>query len=202
MKIDRKIVIASLALCALAFAVLRLTSSQAREERATWPPTAATSAPDLKDICDYKSWTPVHTTPLPLPAPLDALCRMPTAKDSVETSLNPHRRKYFTVYVNETGRQAMLTQAKPKFPEGSIIVKEKLLAKNSPAPELLTVMIKREQGFNQESGDWEYLVVDGERTKIEGRGKLANCQSCHVQKSDTDYVFRSYLPDELQQKLR
>lgn len=202
MKIDRKIIVASLALLTLALAVLRLTSSQAREETATWPLTGATSAPDLQDIRDYKTWTRVHPTALRLPTPLDGLCAVPTRQQSLETSDNPHRQKFFIVYVNEIGRQAMMSQAKPMFPEGSIIVKEKLLAKDSPAPELLTVMVKREKGFNQGSGDWEYMVVNGERTKIEGRGKLENCQSCHLLKSETDYVFRSYLPDELRQKLR
>ena len=202
MKTGRKIVVASLVLLALVCVVFHLTSSQAREESRELPPTAEMSAPDLKDIRDYKTWTRVHATPLLLPAPLDALCRMPTPKDSVETSSNPHRRKYFTVYVNEIGRQAMMSEMKPAFPVGSIIVKEKLLAIDSALPELLTVMVKREKGFNRESGDWEYLVVNGEQTEIEGRGKLANCQSCHAIKSETDYVFRSYLPEDVRQSLR
>lgn len=202
MKINRKMVVASLALVTLGFIVFHLTSSQAREGARTPPPAGVTNAPDLKDILDYRTWTQVNPTALRLPAPLDMLCAAPTRQQSVATSANPHRQKYFVVYVNEVGRQAMMTQAKPGFPEGSIIVKEKLLAKDDASPELLTVMIKREKGFNQESGDWEYLVVNGERTKIEGRGKLENCQSCHLLKSETDYVFRSYLPDDLQQKLR
>lgn len=202
MKTGKKFVVASLILLTLVFALFRLTSSQAREESSGLPPTVAASVADLKDIRGYKTWTRVHATPLLLPAPLDALCRMPSPKDSVETSANPHRRKYFTVYVNEIGRQAMMSELKPAFPEGSIIVKEKLLARESLSPELLTVMVKCEQGFNQKSGDWEYMVVDGEQTKIEGRGKLANCQSCHVLKSETDYVFRSYLPEDVRQSLR
>jgi hypothetical protein len=201
-KTGGKIVVASLVLLALVCAVFRLTSSQAREESSGSPPTVAAGVPDLKDIRDYKTWTRVHAAPLRLPAPLDALCRMPSLKDSVETSANPHRRKYFTVYVNEIGRRAMMSEIKPAFPEGSIIVKEKLLAADSTSPELLTVMVKREKGFNHESGDWEYMVVDGERTKIEGRGKLANCQSCHALQSETDYVFRSYLPEDVRQSLR
>jgi Cytochrome P460 len=205
MKTGKKFIVASLVLLAFVFTIFRLTSSHARDEIPASPTATApavASAPDLKDIRDYKTWTRVHTTPQPLPAPLDAMCRMPTLRDRVETSMNPHRRKFFTVYVNEIGRQAMMSEIKPAFPEGSIIVKEKLLAKDSPAPELLTVMVKREKGFNQESGDWEYMVVDGEQTKIEGRGKLANCQSCHAVMNETDYVFRSYLPDDVRQKLR
>ena len=63
-------------------------------------------------------------------------------------------------------------------------------------------MIKREPGFNPKSGDWEYLVFDGSGSKVEARGKLENCQACHAAKSETDYVFRSYLPHDVQSKLR
>jgi Cytochrome P460 len=203
MKINRKIIFASLALLVmLAFAAFRLSSSQAHEEIATTPSTEAPGIPELKDIRDYKTWTRVHPAALRLPAALDTLCAAPTRQPRADSSQNPHRQKYFVVYVNETGRQAMMSQAEPVFPEGSIIVKEKLLAQDDASPELLTVMIKREKGFNEASGDWEYMVVNGERTRIEGRGKLANCQSCHVQKSETDYVFRTYLPDEVRQKLQ
>jgi hypothetical protein len=202
MKTGKKITVASFTLLLLMFAVFRLTPSHAREELATLPPAGATSVPDLKDIRDYKAWTRVHPTALRLPAAVAALCAAPTPPQSIESSQNPHRQRYFIVYVNETGRVAMMSQLKPVFPEGSIIVKEKLLAQDDTSPELLTVMVKREQGFNPESGDWEYIVVNGERTKIEARGKLANCQSCHASKGETDYVFRTYLPDMVREKLR
>ena len=202
MKTSRKITVASLILFSLMFAVFHLTSSLAREETATLPPVGAASVPDLNDIRDYKTWTQVHPTALRLPAPVAALCAAPTTPPSIESSQNPHSQKYFIVYVNETGRVAMMSQLKPVFPEGSIIVKEKLLTQDDTSPELLTVMVKREQGFNPESGDWEYMVVNGSRTEIEGRGKLANCQSCHVTKGETDYVFRSYLPEMVREKLR
>ena len=202
MKTGRRVTVASLILFSLMLAVFHLTSSHAREETVTLPPMSAASVPDLNDIRNYKAWTRVNPTALRLPAPVAALCAAPTPPRSIESSQNPHRQKYFVVYVNETGRVAMMSQLKPVFPEGSIIVKEKLLAQDDTSPELLTVMVKREQGFNPESGDWEYMVVSGSRTKIEARGKLANCQSCHASKGETDYIFRSYLPDMVREKLR
>jgi hypothetical protein len=202
MKTGRKITLASLILLSLMVAIFHLASSHAREETATLTPMRAAGVPDLKDIRDYKTWTRVNPTALRLPAPVAALCAAPTPPRSIESSQNPHRQKYFIVYVNETGRVAMMSQLKPLFPEGSIIVKEKLLTQNDTSPELLTVMVKREQGFNPESGDWEYMVVSGSRTKIEGRGRLASCQSCHASKGETDYVFRTYLPDMVREKLR
>jgi hypothetical protein len=202
MKTGKKIMVVSLVLFSFVFAAFRLTSSYAREGAATIPPVHVPSPPELKDIRDYKAWTRVHPTALKLPTPLDILCAMPTPPRSIESSQNPHRRRFFVVYVNETGRAAMMSQLKPAFPEGSIIVKEKLQAPDSTSPEMLTVMAKREKGFNPESGDWEYMVVSGASAKIEGRGKLANCQSCHVLRGETDYVFRSYLPEMVREKLR
>jgi len=154
------------------------------------------------EISGYRSWTRVNPEPLNLPAPLDLLCRAPTLDERAETSRNPHRRKFFTVYVNESGRDAMMTAAEPKFPQGSIIVKEKLLDKGGSKAELLTAMIKRGPGFNPTNGDWEYFVLNGEGVKVEARGKLENCQACHSTKKETDYVFRSYLPGNVRQKLR
>ena len=96
----------------------------------------------------------------------------------------------------------MMRETKPKFPQGSIIVKEKLLDESGGKVELLTAMIKREPGFYPASGDWEYLVLDGEGATVEARGKLENCQSCHSTKKETDYLFRSYLPDDVREMLR
>ena len=129
-------------------------------------------------------------------AALCAAANLPTASN------NPHTNKYVTVYVNDMGRKAMLEQLNPYFSEGSVIVKERLPDKSSQTPELLTVMIKQGKGFNPISGDWEYMIVDGTGTTVQARGKLENCQSCHTAKPGTDYVFRTYLPSEMQNKLK
>ena len=96
----------------------------------------------------------------------------------------------------------MMEKRNPSFPVGSVIIKEKLPEKSSQTPELLTVMIKHEKGFNPATGDWEFMVVDGSGTKVTSRGKLENCQGCHLAKPRTDYIFRSYLPDDVSNKLK
>jgi hypothetical protein len=107
--------------------------------------------------------------------------------------INPHETKYVSVYVNPKGASAMMTKDQPRFPEGSIIVKEKLGFILSKKPELLTVMVKREAGYNPESRDWEYLVLDGPASKIIERGKLSKCNECHEKYVDTDFVTMLYL---------
>jgi len=163
---------------------------------------AVLSSPDksVKEIAGYRDWFKVNRTPEVMQSRTALLCAAPTAGNRIYGPDNPHHEKYITVYVNELGRPAMMEQAKPSFPEGSVIVKEKLPDKSSQTPELLTVMIKRGKGFNNESGDWEYMVVDGSGTKVEAQGKLENCQGCHQANQQKDYVFRTYLPYDVKLK--
>lgn len=153
----------------------------------------------VKEIAGYRGWSKVNAEPQLMPDRTAVLCAAPSSQTTLK---NPHTNKYVSVYVNDIGRKAMLEQLNPNFPEGSVIVKEKLPDKSSQAPELLTVMIKRGKGFNPTNGDWEYMVVDGTGTKVLDQGKLENCQSCHIARPGTDYVFRTYLPNEVQNKLK
>jgi hypothetical protein len=150
----------------------------------------------VKEIEGYRNWTKVNSAPQLMPDIVAMSCILYRSPNGavVDSATNPHLKKYITVYVNDVGRKAMLEQKNPKFPEGSVIVKEKLPDENSRTPpELLTVMIKQKKGFNPESGDWEYMVVDGAGEKVEGRGDLQNCQACHFNRQETDYLFRTYL---------
>ncbi len=170
-------------------------------QSASSPAVAATASIPVKEISGYRNWTKVNPEPQRMADRTAVLCA-PAVILKEDGPANPHRQKYVTVYVNETGRQAMLEQMRPAFPVGSVIVKEKLPEKSSQAPELLTVMIKRGKGFNPTSGDWEYMVVDGTGSNVTAQGKLENCQSCHTAKPETDYVFRTYLPSEGLSKLK
>lgn len=107
----------------------------------------------LHEIASYRQWTLVNPTPVLMDPASAQACAV-----FINQKFNPHSRKYVSVYVNRKGYSAMMTQLHPHFPEGSIIVKEKLSDKLSQTPELLTVMIKREEGYNPKSRNWEYLV--------------------------------------------
>lgn len=60
---------------------------------------------------------------------------------------------------------------------------------NSAKPQVLSVMIKREKGFNPEGGDWSFLVIDGAATKVKQRKKKGQCLECHQGASARDFVF-------------
>lgn len=176
------------------------TDSQKLQLAASSPIAIPPSGAEL--IEGYRQWTRVNPEPAIFHAQTAALCAAPAGAQNKTAAVNPHLDKFITVYVNDIGRQAMMQEKLPRFPQGSVIVKEKLTNKESTSPELLTVMIKREAGYNPENGDWEYMAVDGAGKEVRSRGKLESCQSCHMMVKDTDYVSRNYLPIEVREKLR
>jgi hypothetical protein len=155
-----------------------------------------------EEIEGYKQWTRVNPVPAVFHSQIAIQCAAPTTKQSQMEAGNPHRDKFITVYVNDIGRHAMMQEKVPRFSQGSVIVKEKLPSKNSSTPELLTVMTKREPGYNPENGDWEYIALDGSGKSVQARGRLESCQGCHMMVKATDYVSRNYLPYELWKKLK
>jgi len=150
---------------------------------------------DAAELSDKKLWTQVNDQPYHISTELDGLCRIPMAQDyklEAERSGNPHIAASINVYVNNAGKQAMF-EKQPHFPEGSVIVKQKLapfVERNQPV--LYTMMRKREAGYNPAVGDWEFLVVSGDGKQLQASGKLESCQACHVGKKDSDFVFRPY----------
>lgn len=146
---------------------------------------------DLMELAKYRQWTLVNPKPeLMEPLPALSCAIIPGRKEP-----SPHLNKYISVFVNPVGREQMMnTKQPPKFPVGSAIVKEKLGSPDSTTPEVLTVMIKREAGYNPENGDWEYLVLNGEASMIVERGKLERCSGCHKFYKHSDFVTRTYLP--------
>ena len=126
-----------------------------------------------------------------------ALCAPANPSSSVPLG-DPHMGKYINVYVNDKGFAEMSTKKKPVFPEGTMILKEKIGHAGDTAinkygqPELFTVMLKREKGYNSECGDWEFATVEVKTSKIE-RGKTPSCMGCHKNYKGTDFVKRDYL---------
>jgi Cytochrome P460 len=93
------------------------------------------------------------------------------------------------VYVNELARKAYVASPTPVFPVGSVLVREKLMRLNATKPQVLTVMIKREKGFNPAGGDWSFLAIDGAGTKVHQRKKKGSCLECHQGAMSRDFVF-------------
>lgn len=151
----------------------------------------------LHELGTYKDWTKVTSGREPMAMAAALLCAMPLPAGRKGPAQSPQDTAFISVYVNPVGRRAMMSQAKPGFPVGSIIVREKFQTRGSRQPELLTVMMKREPGYDSARGDWEYMVVNGGVSEIRARGALGSCGGCHQQREADDYIFRSYLPEDV-----
>jgi hypothetical protein len=143
-------------------------------------------------LANFHEWHRVNAKPHYIRSEFDHLCVGPTPEQRREILKNPHVWKHITVYVNPQGKKAMAERL--RFPVGSVIVKEKFanMAGKLPRPELSTVMIKRERGFNPKCGDWEFAVLDAAGKKMMNRGRLESCMKCHVGQAKRDFVFGSY----------
>jgi hypothetical protein len=164
--------------------------------------SSSNEPPSSALIAGYQKWTRVNPQPKFVSSRIAIQCAMPSVTQQEMEVNNPHRSKLVVVYVNDIGRAAMMEQKLPHFPQGSIVVKEKLATIASTSPELLTVMRKREPGYDPEQGDWEYMVFDGSAKVLQASGKLEKCQACHLLQKSLDYVSRSYLPADVQEKLK
>lgn len=116
-------------------------------------------------------------------------------EDSDDEPEDPHKmggKTFARVFANDLALGQMYNE-KPVFPAGSMIVREKLLKETDTVPELVTVMVKHEKGFSRKSNDWEFFVLDSNISKVTKSEKVGDCSKCHVQASETDFVFKTYL---------
>jgi hypothetical protein len=191
----------------LSTAVLLLAAScacvQTSGSQKDVPETQAQKPPAGAElVAGYKGWARVNPQPAVFHSQLAFQCAAPTADQLRRERENLHLNKFIIVYVNDAGRRAMLEELRPRFPRGTLIVKEKLPARDSSEPELLTAMYKREAGYDPEGGDWEYMVLDGQGKEVRARGKLESCRACHQAAAETDFISRNYLPQDIRQKLK
>lgn len=137
---------------------------------------------------------------------------VPPAAKSVNqgklTFTNPHLEHDVHVFVNPVGKDSMKLDG-PKFPVGSVVVKEKYefgpAEKLQSLAVLLTVMRKREPGYDAQNGNWEYFTGEPKTLrlrKVTGPA-LKTCQGCHAHYSKRDFItkrpeepFIKFLPPE------
>jgi hypothetical protein len=96
------------------------------------------------------------------------------------------------VFANEKAVRQIFNR-QPLYPVGSIIGREKHDERIGHKPEKVIAMVKRENGFSPETGDWEFLMFDGQTLSLTMRETVGSCAACHAQAKQTDWSFRSYL---------
>ena len=141
--------------------------------------SGGSSDPDataIDSFSGYTGWHRVNTSPI--------------TGDTTGALGNVHEGSsgFREVYINSVGSAA---SAPLPHPEGTMVVKESFKNDAGEKGKLtgITVMSKREAGYDPENGDWEYLNVKP-NLKVSAQGRLSLCVSCHSA-SDNDYVFTS-----------
>lgn len=136
------------------------------------------------DLAAYRSWHSLLEEPQPIAFELSQLC---VAAGRVDPGAGtkpkgPHTQRYIRVYARDPA-----DPAEQRFPPGSVIAKEKLLAVGDREPDGVAFMVRHAQPEFPESGGWEFLYfpASGDRSKTQEA-----CASCH--KAAGDFVFGEY----------
>ena len=93
--------------------------------------------------------------------------------------------------MNELASKAF--QQEVRYPVGSVIVKEKKMQGFYTEAGLQGTgsgvggMIKREKGYDEANGDWEYFYF--ENPNAIQSGKIKSCVQCHKNAAESDFVF-------------
>lgn len=160
------------------------------------PPVQAAAPPEDTEveaaqslIADYLTWPRINKEAVRMADVVLTLCVGPGPAHDAD---NPHMEKYIVVHGNPAAEKALRGEWPYKFPEGAVIVKQKLPEKDSTEPELLTIMVKGEAGSRPEFGDWKFFTASGDG-KVDAERKDKECFSCHEKQAESDYVFGSYV---------
>lgn len=134
----------------------------------------------------------ITPTPHLVSETIAALCTSPSpdllAKEAARTG--PHTGTLVNIYVSE-GAARLMDSSRRRFPEGSIILKEKLSSDGNVAA--VGGMMKRALGFDRSHNDWEYFYAEKDRKM--SKGLLQDCIACHAKVASTDYVYTLKKPD-------
>jgi hypothetical protein len=150
----------------------------------------------VKLVGKLEALTLVTAEPVSMRSSSWALCRNPQPGERDHGALlkSATARKlggFYKTYVTPGGAEAIKAE-KSVFPEGTMIVKKKFVKGSEDSPELFTVMLKRERGFNPEAGDWEFITLSGDAKTVTSRGKQTSCIECHRLYKDHDFVTKNY----------
>ncbi len=125
------------------------------------------------------------------------------SKEAVEharVAKGPHANCSVKIYMNELAAKAFETNS--SYPVGAIIVKEKSMLGYRSKTETewqgtgdgVGGMVKREDGFDESNGNWEYFYFDDVKS-IES-GKMKSCIECHQKARDSDFIFGDWSKTE------
>ena len=160
------------------------------------PGTPPAADQDPLEPATFSAWPSVTDKPIRVGPALWALCRSPTpeearARDAEAKPHGPHAGHSIVVRVSPEAVAPF--RAGEPLPAGAVVVKEKYADEQASGPlHEYAVMLKREAGYDPDSGNWEYAYVTLVPERKVARGRLAECAGCHASVRERDFLFRSY----------
>ena len=128
---------------------------------------------------NYQSWYKVN----PQPATGDPTGFLGRTHDG--------QRGVRNIFVNSAGEAVNRGTRGFPYPQGTILLKESYnnqAALDAGSNPELTIMIKLASGRSPETGDWEYVMPNGNRGTGDS-GVATFCRDCHLFAAGTDYNF-------------
>jgi cytochrome P460 len=155
-------------------------------------PSSTPTKPDAASTVFRKYYKWDRMTPKPVAAAGESQKR---CSQSPGTGAGPGGAEaYFRLFVSELAKPVLAHPASTPFPEGAMLVKELLAAPKGSEPRTLLAMVKREEGFNPGTGNWEFFVLRvTDVPVVVDSGRIAHCAECHSKVKEHDFVFRNYL---------
>lgn len=95
---------------------------------------------------------------------------------------------YIEIYLNDIAKDAYIN-VEPVFKEGAKVFKPLYADPQGKEFARLVIMVKMQEGYDSENGDWWYGVYDESGTKMWYEGRIPECIACHAMAKETDYMF-------------
>jgi hypothetical protein len=165
--------------------------------------TPVAAKQDIAEIAtSYSDLTLMTPEPVFVNPELAMLCVGATKEmvDQARVDKGPHANCSVRIFMNEIASTAFKNN--DAYPVGAIIVKEKDVlgyrtktdTKWQETGKGVGGMIKRESGFDQTNGNWEYFYFENP-SSIES-GRMQSCIDCHVKARTSDFVFADWSKKE------
>ena len=104
---------------------------------------------------------------------------------------------FIDIYANDLGAKAYIQKAKV-FPVGAELFKPLYTDTKRKKLVRLVVMVKKEQGYDSENGDWWYGIYDKTGKEAWYQGRINSCIQCHRIAKESDYLFTESVMDNIE----
>jgi len=104
---------------------------------------------------------------------------------------------YVDIYVNSLAKEPYEKRFS-SYPVGSEVIKPLYGDINKTRLARVVYMIKMQEGYDSDNGDWWYGVSDASGKELWHEGRIQHCIDCHAFAKETDYMFSESVMEEIE----